>query len=98
MNPYTPPSKPPTDAEPSGSQAGKSPLREALAATFMVIGVVALVYTLFPWINPPQFRMNPTGPESLPIRSLVGGCATLISLGGAFHFNRRAKTVTRSKR
>jgi hypothetical protein len=63
----------------------------------MMIGVVALVYTVFPWINPIQYSMNTTGDESLLIRTLVGGGATAALLWTAFHFNRRARSTIRPK-
>jgi uncharacterized membrane-anchored protein len=97
MNPYLPPSKPPLEAEQSESQGKRSPLREALAAAFMMVGVVALVCTLFPWINPIQYSMSTTGNVSLLIRTLVGAAATAALLWTAFHFNRRAKPTSRPK-
>ncbi len=97
MNPYSPPSKPPTDDAPPESNDKRSPLREALAVGFMVIGALALVYALFPWINPTQYRMNSTGGESLLIRTLVGVAAAVPPLWAAFHFNKRSKSTTRRK-
>jgi hypothetical protein len=90
MNPHSPPLKQPVEAEPSELRVKKNPLREALAAGFMVIGVVALVYTLFPWINPIQYRLNTTGDESLVARTFIGGGITAALLWAAFWFNRRA--------
>ncbi len=92
MNTHSLPSKPPVEAEPSEWRVKRSPLREALAAGFMVIGVVVLVYTLFPWINPIQYRLNTTGDESLVARTFIGGGATAALLWAAFLFNRRATT------
>lgn len=89
MSPYSPPSKPRVEAEPSESRVKRSPLREGLAAGFMVIGVVALVYTLFPWINPIQYRLNTTGDESLVTRTIIGGGATAALLWVAFFLNRK---------
>lgn len=98
MNPYAPPSQPSPDPAPSETRHKGHPLSEALAAGFMVIGAIALVATLFPWINPTQYGMNTTGDESLPVRTFIGGSASASLLWAAFYFNRRAKRLAGSKR
>ena len=97
MNPYSPQSKPPLETESSVSVGKGSPLREALAAGFMMIGVVAMVYTLFPWINPIQYSKNSKGDESLMIRTFIGGGATAALLWAAFYFNRQVKRAAPPK-
>ena len=91
MNPSRPPSTNPPDEGPAHAPERRKLLWEALAATFMMLGAVALVVTLFPWINATQYRLNAPRNVSLAVWGLIGSGATIGLLWTAFIFNRRAK-------
>ncbi|MDB4673840.1 hypothetical protein OAF27_03390 [Verrucomicrobiales bacterium] len=98
MNPYSPPKEGALEKNPQDAPPKRHPLHEALAAGLMVFGAVALVYTLFPWINPIQYEMNATGDESIWVRSVIGGGVSAILLWGAFFFNQKKHAGTNQKK
>lgn len=89
MNPYKPPRDGSLEEESHDAEPKRNLFHEAMAAGLMIFGAVALVYTLFPWINPIQYEMNASGDESMWGRLVIGGGVTAALLAGAFHFNRK---------
>ena len=72
-------------------RTAKTQTLEAVAGTIMVLGAFAFTITFFPIINPPQYRLNSDGTESLWLRYLVGSTITAGILGSAFWLNQCAK-------
>lgn len=70
----------------------RRPLREALAAGLMITGACAVVWTIYPWLNPQQYRYSSVGDDSILIRTLIGGGISVVLLWLAFHFNKAAES------
>ena len=68
---------------------------ELIAATLMMVGVVLLVFTFYPNINPTPSRManrHETAPMS---RYIFGTPVSLLILAAAWYFNRAAQRLKR---
>jgi hypothetical protein len=66
---------------------------EAIAAIMMIFGAFLIVAVYFPVINPGQYRLE-SHQETAPLsRYIIGTPISLLILGGAWHFNRKARRM-----
>ena len=91
MNPYLPPSKDPSPEEDVESKLKRHPLREVLAATFMLAGATAVVVTGYSFLIVNQFRLTPVGDGSALGGPLIGTVVSTLLLWAAFRCNRPPK-------
>jgi uncharacterized membrane protein YidH (DUF202 family) len=71
---------------------------EAIAAIMMIFGAFLLVAVYFPVINPGQYRLE-SHQEAVPLsRYIIGTPISLLILGGAWHFNRKAQRMKRDEK
>ncbi|HWY74569.1 MAG TPA: hypothetical protein VN281_03075 [Verrucomicrobiae bacterium] len=75
----------------------KSLLYEILAAVTAMVGVVLLVFTDYPIINPIQYGID-NHRETAPVsRFILGIPVSLVILSVAWYFNRRAQKLKRNE-
>ena len=68
---------------------------ELIAATLMMVGVVLLVFTFYPNINPIQYQID-NQQETAPMsRYIFGTPVSLLILAAAWYFNRAAQRLKR---
>jgi hypothetical protein len=71
---------------------------EILAAVTAMVGVVLLVFTYYPIINPIQYRID-NHRETAPVsRFILGTPVSLLMLSGAWYFNRKTQKLKRDQK
>jgi hypothetical protein len=91
MNPYLPPSKDPLPDEEVEPKLERHPVREVLAAIFMLAGATAVVVTGYSFLTVNQFRLTSVGEGPALGGPLIGTVVSTLLLWAAFRFNRPPK-------
>ena len=76
----------------------KSVPYEILAAVTAMAGVVLLVFTYYPIINPIQYGIDNQRETAPATRFILGTPVSLLILSGAWYFNRKTQKLKRDEK